>query len=141
VNKSHLEYIPPSAGQASVVREASMSVTSTPSSASAVIDVGYPKASRPRTHTLSPHEEIQDATTPEAALRAVTSTVANAARDAFGSIRAQLEQRPHAVLAVGAGLAFGLGTLVGSRVIRWLAVLGGGYALARVVAREVAPGR
>ena len=57
-------------------------------------------------------------------------------RHALDNVQGELERRPYVAMGVAAGVAFGVGTILGSRLLRWASVLGAGYAVAQLMRSE-----
>jgi len=55
----------------------------------------------------------------------------------LSDIPSSMRERPNFMIAIGGAVAFGVGLLVGSRVLRWLGVLGAGYAVAQMARGDV----
>lgn len=80
-----------------------------------------------KAHASSDHPEIVDQAK-EALERARTAGL-----DALATVDDQVTRQPYVSMAVASGVAFGVGTLIGSRFLRFAAMIGAGYAVTRLV--------
>ena len=78
-----------------------------------------------KTHASSDHPEIIDQA--KDALERARAT----GRDALEAVDDEVARRPYVSIAVASGVAFGVGTLLGSRALRFAAMIGAGYAAVR----------
>jgi hypothetical protein len=75
----------------------------------------------------SDHPEIMDQA--KHALERVQAS----SRDALDTVDAEIERRPYVAVAIASGVAFGVGTLLGSKLLRFAAMIGAGYAVTRLM--------
>ena len=59
--------------------------------------------------------------------------VVTTGRHALDNVSAEMKKQPYVAMGVAAGVAFGIGTILGSRLLRWAAVLGAGYAVSQLL--------
>ena len=59
--------------------------------------------------------------------------VQTSGREALETVDAEITRRPYVAVAVASGVAFGVGTLIGSRMLRFVAMIGAGYAVTRLM--------
>ncbi len=60
-------------------------------------------------------------------------TAIHDANDALVEVEHQIQKRPYIAMSAVAGVTFGLGAFMGSKFLRMAALLGGGYALVRLM--------
>jgi ElaB/YqjD/DUF883 family membrane-anchored ribosome-binding protein len=59
--------------------------------------------------------------------------VVTSGRHALDNVSSKMEKQPYVAMGVAAGVAFGVGTILGSRLLRLASVLGAGYAVAQLM--------